>query len=325
MEALADLPIFDEAVPWEEAQAILAEQNLGDGLPLVSPTKARLAAMLDGVAAPNKSYGQMVPLFGDLTTAAVAYNCVLAGCAPAALPIVLTAAEACLEPDFNLLGILTTTGTPAVVTIVHGPVVESLGMNAGTNLLGPGNRANATLGRAMALVMLNIAGARAGIGDMATMGQPGKYGFCFPEGGDGTLPTLPMRRGLDAGASAVTVLGVSGTVEVLPAGGGDTPEAILEPMATTMAATRAVASAGRLRALGEQFFLLPPELAHQIAKNGWDLGRIQTYLSGFPDLVRDAEDVHPIVTGGPGVKMTHLPIWAGGSQSVTRPVSNLRS
>ncbi len=318
MEAL---PVFPETVAWEEAQAVLVEKGLGDGLPLVPPTEARLAAMLAGVAAPEKSYGQMLPLFGDLTAAAVAYNCVLAGCAPGALAVVLTAAEACLEPHFNLLGVLTTTGTPAVVTIVHGPMAEALGMNAGTNLLGPGNGANATLGRAIALVMLNIGGARAGIGDMATMGQPGKYGFCFPEGDDRTFPPLPVRRGFDATVSAVTVLGVSGTVEVLPSGGGETPEAILAPMAAAMTAARDVASAGRLRDPGEQFFLLPPELARQIAKRGWDLARIQNYLAAeVGDLVRAPEDIHPIITGGAGVKMTLLPLWAGGSLSVTRAI-----
>ena len=318
MEAL---PVFPETVAWEEAQAVLVEKGLGDGLPLVPPTEARLAAMLTGVAAPEKSYGQMLPLFGDLTAAAVAYNCVLAGCAPGALAVVLTAAEACLEPHFNLLGVLTTTGTPAVVPIVHGAQAESLGMNAGTILLGPGNGANATLGRAIALVMLNIAGARAGIGDMATMGQPGKYGFCFPEGDDPTFPPLPFRRGFDETTSAVTVLGVSGTVEVLPSGGGETPEAILAPMAAAMTAVRDVASAGRLRDPGEQFFLLPPELARQIAKKGWDLARMQSYLAAeVGDLVRAPEDIHPIITGGAGVKMTLLPLWAGGSLSVTRTI-----
>ena len=319
MEAL---PVFPETVAWEEAQSALEEQGLSDGLPLVPPTEARLAAMLAGVDAPEKSHGQMPPLFGDLTAAAVAYNCVLAGCAPGAVALVLTVAKACLQAHFNLLGVLTTTGTPTVVSIVHGPLAENLGMNAGTNLLGPGNRANATLGRAIALVTRNVAGARAGIGDMATMGQPGKYGFCFPEGVDGTFPSLPVRRGFATDANAVTVLGVSGTVEVLPLGGGETPESILDPIADAMATTREVASAGRLRDLGEQFFLLPPELARQIAKKGWDLARIRSYLAAKGDLARSAEDIHPIVTGGPGVKMTHLPIWAGGSQSVTRAVLN---
>jgi len=334
MAALGDWPIFPETVAWEEAQAILDAQDLGDGLPLVPPTDQRLEAMLAGVAQPDKSCGQMPPLFGDVTAATVAYTCVLAGAPPAALPVVLTAARACLEPDFNLLGILTTTGTPAVVTIVHGPVARSLDMNAGTNCLGPGNRANATVGRAVALVMRNIAGARAGIGDMATMGQPGKYTFCLPEGDEESLPSLPVRRGLAADADAVTVLGVSGTVEVLPGGNGDTPEAILQPVAAAMIAAGAVAAAGRQRDRGEQFFLLPPELAQQIAKHGWDLARIQDFLFSaqsvdLPGLVeivadrpvaRSPEDIHPIITGGAGVKMTHLPLWAGGTVSVTRAV-----
>ncbi|MBT3536354.1 MAG: hypothetical protein HN478_20910 [Rhodospirillaceae bacterium] len=325
MEALADLPIFPDGMPLEEAQAVLDEQGLSDGLPLVPPTKARLDAMLAGVNAPNKSYGQLLPLFGDLTTAAVAYNCVLAGCERDALAVVLTAAEACLEPTFNLLGILTTTGTPAVVTIVHGVIRQTLGMNTGTNLLGPGNRANATVGRAIALVMRNIGGARAGIGDMATMGQPGKFAFCFPEGDDASFPTLAARRGLDGDTSAVTILGVSGTAEVLPSGGGDTPEAILDPMAAVMPAIGTAASAGRLRDLGEQFFLLPPELAQQIAKHGWDLARIQRHMfdAGIP--ARAAEDIQPIITGGAGVKMTYLPLWAGGTLSVSRPLRNLGS
>ena len=319
-----EMPVFPETAAWDEAQAALQELGLSDGLPMVPPTEARLAAMLAAAAAPGKSCGQMPPLFGELTAEAVAYNCVLAGCAPGALPVVLAAAEACLEPHFNLLGVLTTTGTPAVATIVHGAIAETLDMNAGTNLLGPGNSANAALGRAIALALRNIGGARAGIGDMATMGQPGKYGFCFPEGVDRTFPPFALRRGIDAAAlgdqGAVTVLAVSGTMEVLPTGGGDTPESIQDPMAPAMMAAREVASAGRLRDLGEQFFLLPPELAQQIAKKGWDLADMQNYLFSHGDLARGLEDIHPIVTGGPGVKMTHLPLWAGGSLSVTREI-----
>src|SRR3546814_3103194 len=89
--------------------------------------------MLAGVRAPERSYGQVPPLFGDLTPAAVAYNSMLAGCAPAELPIVLSAVAACLDPAFNLLGIKTTTGTPTVAVIVHGPAAPDLGMNGGGN------------------------------------------------------------------------------------------------------------------------------------------------------------------------------------------------
>ncbi|MDP6344470.1 MAG: hypothetical protein QF491_13110 [Alphaproteobacteria bacterium] len=338
MAAFGDAPIFPETIGWEDVQAALEAQGLGDGLPLVPPTQARLDGMLAGVAEPERSHGQVPPLFGELTAAAVAYNCVLAGCRPGEMPIVLTAVEACLEERFNLLGILTTTGTPAVVVVVHGPLAGELGLNATTNCLGPGNRANACVGRAVSLVMRNIGGARANVGDMATMGQPGKYTFCFAEGDDRTFPELHVRRGFAAEVSAVTVLGVSGTAEVLPAGTGDTPESVLQPIAAAMHAAIAVSSAARKPDRGEQFFLLPPELARLLARNDWDLRRLQDYLFDGPSAVwsgtsgenaadpathpvaRGPDDIQPIITGGAGIKMTYLPLWAGGTFSVTRGV-----
>ncbi len=285
--------------------------------------------MLGGVADPGQSHGFMPPLFGDLTTAAVAYQCVLAGCHQAELPIVLTAANACLEPEFNLLGLMTTTGSAAVATLVHGPVVERLGMNSSVNCLGPGNRANACIGRAVSLVLRNIGGARAGSGDMATAGQPGKYAFCFAEGDEGgVFPRLHVRRGFAANNDAVTVLGVSGTAEVLPADGRDTPEAILDPVATSMRTAFLVNGAAKQPDPPEQVFLLPPELAAQIAGHGWDMARICAYLfeaskaDGRP-ITTSPVTILPIVTGGPGVKLVHLPLWGGGSRTVTRGVVKL--
>ncbi|MDP6707799.1 MAG: hypothetical protein QF893_15755 [Alphaproteobacteria bacterium] len=330
MEPWHGLPVFPEMVAWEEAQAALEAQELGDGLPLVPPTEPRLDRMLAGVTAPEQSCGQVAPLFGELTPAAVAHNAVMAGCRPAELPVVLTAVEACLAPEFNLLGIATTTGTPAVAVVVHGPVASALGLNAATNCLGPGNRANASIGRAVSLVLRNVGGAKAGTGDMATMGQPGKYGFCFAESDDASFPPLHVRRGLDAGESAVTVLGVSGTAEVLPAGNGDTPELVLHPLAAAMATAIATTGAGRRQERGEQFFLLPPELARLVASHGWDLARVQGCLfeaAGDHDsrpVSQSPGDIHAIVTGGAGIKMTYLPLWAGGSRSVTMAVRELR-
>ncbi|TWT01189.1 hypothetical protein [Reyranella sp. CPCC 100927] len=310
------LLLFDESTSWETAQATLDEQGLGDGLPLVMPTQRRLEAMLAGIDQPGRSRGPMPPLFGELTPAAVAYNCVLAGARPGDLPAVLTAAMACLEADFNLLGILTTTGTTAVAMLVHGPMARTLGINGGTNCLGPGVRANATIGRALALVLRNIGGARPQVGDMATMGQPGKYTFCFAENDEAIFPPLPLRRGM--GADAVSVLGVSGTAEILPAGDGDTPEAILRSVATAMAVAASVAA--RKPARGEQVLLLPPELARFLVQHGWDLARVQRHLFDAHAVAAAPGAIHVIVTGGPGVKMTHLPLWAGGTRVVTRPI-----
>ena len=314
-------PVVSESTGWEAAQQLLTDAELSDGLPLAPPTQKRLDAMIAGAAARAQSLGNMPPMFGDITPEAVAYQCVIAGCRPAEMAVVLAAAQATLEPDFNLLGIATTTGTACVALCVHGPIARTLGVNAGTNCLGPGNRANASIGRALQLTLRNVGGARPETGDMATMGQPGKYTFCFAERNDGPFPTLTARRGLGSDASAITVMGISGTAEVLPGDGeGATPEAILSPIVTGMKAGIVMSGMHRKNERGEQVFLLPLEMAEKIVRHdGWDLARVQQYLFDEGQDVASAPDaIHPIVAGGAGYKMSYLPIWGGGSQTVTR-------
>jgi hypothetical protein len=314
-------PVVDESTTWEVAQQILTDAELSDGLPLVPPTRRRLEAMAAGLDNRSDSRGMMPPMFGDLTPDSVAYQCVIAGARPAELPVVLAAAQATLEPDFNLLGIATTTGTACVALCVHGPIARKLEINAGTNCLGPGHRANASIGRALQLCLRNIGGARPDTGDMATMGQPGKYTLCFAERSDGPFPTLTERHGLGREASAITVMGISGTAEVLPGDGeGATPEAILSPIVAGMKAALVMSSMSRRNERGEQVFLLPLEMAEKIARHdGWDIARIQRHVFETGDgIARAPEAIHPIVTGGAGYKMTYLPIWGGGSQTVMR-------
>lgn len=314
-------PVVEESTTWESAQQILTEAELSDGLPLVPPTQKRLDAMIAGVAGRADSLGMMPPMFGDITPEAVAYQCVIAGCVPAELPVVLAAAQALLEPDFNLLGIATTTGSAAVALCVHGPIARTLGINALTNALGPGTRANACIGRALQLSVRNIGGARSDTGDMATMGQPAKFTLCFAERDDGPFPSFTERHGLGKEASAITVMGISGTAEVLPGDGeGATPEAILDPVAAGMRAEIVMSGQSRKKERGEQVLLLPLELAEKIARHdGWDLNRVQHYLlDKGGDVASSPEAIHPIVTGGAGYKMAYLPIWGGGSQTVLR-------
>ena len=314
-----DAPVFVADADWDAAQTLLSEQDLSDGLPMVVPTEARLTAMLAG-RDPAASFDFMPPLFGELTAGAIAYCCVIAGCRPDEFPAVREAAIATLAPEFNLLGIQTTTGTPTAAVLVHGPAIEHLGMNAGTNCLGPGNRANACIGRALRLVRTNIGGARPLVGDMATMGQPAKYGLAFAEGAHPLAPPFHTRRGLTG--SAVTVIGLSGTIEVLPEAGASTPEAVLRPALAAMAGAREAGSGGRQKEPGEQFLLLPPEMADVIDKAGWSLARAAAYLweasgAGWR-IARTPADIHLIVTGGAGVKMTCLVPWGGGTLCVTR-------
>lgn len=318
-----EAPLFAGDADWDAAQAALLAAGLTDGLPAVVPTETRLAAMLAG-RDPALSFGFMPPLFGETTAEAVAWCCVIAGCRPAEFPVVLEAAIATLEPEFNLLGIQTTTGTPTAAVLVHGVAVAALGMNAGTNCLGPGNRANACIGRALRLVLTNIGGARPLVGDMATMGQPAKYGMAFAEGAHPLATPLHAQRGFAPQDSAVTVIGLSGTIEVLPEAGAPTPEAVLHPVLSAMQGARSAASGGRRRDPGEQFLLLPPEMADAIAKGGWTLGQARAFLwreSGTKwPITRAPADIHIIIAGGAGVKMTCLVPWGGGTMCVTRLV-----
>ncbi|WP_091537814.1 hypothetical protein [Modestobacter sp. DSM 44400] len=345
MTSPADLPLVADGTDPALVLAELLAAGLGDGLPVVPPTAARLDAMLAGVADPDRSTGQVPPLFGELTARAVAWYAVLAGCRPAELPVVLAAVRAALDPRFNLLGIATTTGSPAVAVLVHGPVAARLGMTSAAGGLGTGNRPNACIGRAVSLALAGIGGARAGLTDMATIGQPAKYTCCTAEAADSPFPSLALRRGLPPGTDAVTVVGVSGTLEVLPAEGHRDGPSVLAPAAAALASVALAAGDPRRAGSGEQFLLLPPELADLLTARGWDGGRIATFLfeqgtallrsaaarldaQGLSAYAADGlrvaaspDDVHVVVTGGAGVKMLLLPTWAGGTTSVTVPVT----
>lgn len=333
--AASQWPLFAGDADFVRAQAALADAELADGLPLVVPTRERLQAMLDGIDDPDAPFGLMPPLFGELTPRAVAYQCVLAGCEPAEFDIVMAAAIACVEPRMNLLGLLTTTGTPAVAVAVHGAGALESALNAGTNALGPGNRANACIGRAVSLVMRNVAGAKDGVADMATMGQPGKYTFAFAEQHFASWSSFGERHGLAARAPGLTVFGASGTAEILPVDNAAEVTNILDPVTLAMAAS--VESTGARRHVERdiscaQVLLLPPELATTLARHELDAAAVESRLE------RDLADrlgleadgspgvrVHVLVVGGPGVKMTLIPLWAGGSEPVTRAIAPLRS
>jgi len=148
----------------------------GDGLPLVPPTPERVDAML-GFAAGDADdvLCTLLPRAGLVTRRIVAINAVLAGCPPEVFPVVLSAIRALAMPEVNLRGVNATTHLVAPMLIVHGDAVKECGFNSGVGAFGPGNRANATVGRAVRLILLHVAGAKPGSGDAATHGQPAKY------------------------------------------------------------------------------------------------------------------------------------------------------
>ena len=192
------------------------QRGWSDGLPLVPPTVARVEAMLAATKRDrNEIVAHIAPGFGAATVERIAINAVMAGCRPEYLPVLLAAVEAVADEKFNLQGIQATTNPAAPWIIVNGPLAATLGVNAGLNCLGQGNRANATLGRALRLVLQNIGGALPGQMDRATHGQPGKYTFCCAEN-EAASPWQPLHveRGFNADENVVTVVGAAGTLNM---------------------------------------------------------------------------------------------------------------
>src|SRR5262249_41924351 len=180
-----------------------------DGLPLVPPTEERVLRMLDGTARdPQEVVGPVPPALAAATVEKIAVNAVMAGCKPEYLPIVLAAVEAVLDESFAMHGGLATTGVVGRVLVVNGPVRGRVGMNAKGNALGQGNRANAVIGRALQLVIRNVGEGRPREVDRATLGNPGKYTYCFAEDEEGSSwEPLSVERGIRPGVSAVAVVG----------------------------------------------------------------------------------------------------------------------
>src|SRR5579884_2879843 len=188
------------------------EKGWTDGLPVVPPTEARVREFLDRAGrAPDEIIGRLDARRRVVSAEKVAINAVMAGCLPEYTPVVMAAIAAMSENAFGLHGISASTGGAAVLVIVHGPIVADLGVNSGVNLFGPGNRANATIGRAVRLVLMNCFGAQPGLLDKATIGHPGKYAYCIAEDEAGSpWEPLHVARGLRPDQSAVTVFAAEG-------------------------------------------------------------------------------------------------------------------
>src|SRR3954454_10224071 len=191
----------------EDEMEALFDRGWTDGLPVVAPTEERVLRMLEGTSrAPEEIVATVPPDLVDATVEKVAINAVMAGCRAEYLPVVLAAVEATCNNEFNIHGVLATTMPVGPVLIVNGPIRRAIGMNSGVNVLGQGNRANSTIGRALELVIRNVGGGRPGGVDRAAHGNPGKIGFCFPEDEEGS-PWEPLAqwRGLPPRSDAVTI------------------------------------------------------------------------------------------------------------------------
>jgi hypothetical protein len=259
----------------DEIEAMEA-RGWSDGLPLVPPTPERVARMLTGTTRDPAEIVTIVPPdLVECTVEKVAINAVMAGCKPEYLPVVLAAVEAACTDEFNAHGLLATTWFSGPTIIVNGPITRAIGMNSGVNALGQGNRANATIGRALQLVIRNVGGGRPGEVDRATLGQPGKYTFCFAEREhDSPWEPLSVERGIAPGRNALTLFagaGVQGVVDQL----SRTPESLARSFAASL---RAVGNVKNVIAW-DAMLVVSPEHAARFRDAGWSKARLREELS----------------------------------------------
>jgi hypothetical protein len=264
-------------LPEEDVYAEFCKREWCDGLPFVPPTPERVRAMLAGTRlGPTAGLGLMPPLWRDAVVEKLAVNAVMAGCEPAYFPVVVAAVQCMLDPAFNLYGVQATTHPVAPLVVVSGPYAATIGLHAGAGLFGPGFRANATIGRAIRLILMNVGGGWPGRGDMATQGSPAKYAYAIAEREDVTpWEPLHVALGFKAEQSVVTVFGGEGPHNVNDHVSTTAP-GILNNVADV--ATSLGSNVGWYLSQSQLLVVLGPEHAATIAADGFSRADVQRFV-----------------------------------------------
>lgn len=280
----------------------LSAQGLDDGLPVVPPTEARVLRMLEGTQrAASDVVAHVPPNLAPATVEKIAINAVMAGCRPEYLPVVIAATEAACTDQFNLHGVLATTYFVSPVIVVNGPIRRAIDLNCGRNVFGQGFRANATIGRALQLVVRNIGGGKPGGVDMSTLGQPGKFSCCVGELEEASCwEPFHVERGFAADVSTVTVFA------------GEAPRAIRDQLSRT--APSLGASMGmclqtmahpKLAHVGEALLVVCPEHIRIFERDGYTKADLRARIQ--ETTARPLRDLLPNADCQKGMTMRAVP------------------
>ena len=326
------------------AMELCHEKGWSDGLPVVPPTAELVGAMLEACALdPDQEVAFIENRQVSVTAEKIAINAVLAGCKPAYMPVIVATVEALADPLYGYHGPGTSTGGAAVLMIVNGPIARELGINNDHNLFGPGWRANATIGRAVRLVMRNTIGTMPGTLDQSSLGHPGKYTYCIAENEtDSPWPPLHTSRGFKAEQNAVTIMAALG-VHQYSNGMSATPEGVLTTACAQMRVSAGTARnpcyamvfAGEHQAIMKKAGYSREDVKRFVFEHSKssiaDLTRMNLKDGAVKpedekamlDLVETPDDLLIVAAGGKaGVQSCYIPGWGGkaGSQSVTREI-----
>ena len=265
-----------EVAEQDDEFEFLFDQGFTDGLPVVPPTPERVLRMLGGTRRdPQEVLALMPPNMAPATVEKVAINAVMAGCKPEYLPVVIAAVEAVCTDEFNIHGVTATTMGASPVMIVNGPIRHQIGMNMGLSALGQGNRANATIGRAVRLAVRNIGGAKPGGTERQTLGTPMKFTMCFAEWEERSdWDPLHVERGFDKDQSVVTVLAMTGGPSLIV----DQTSRAGDQIAGSFALTLESAHHPRAHNMGDCILVVCPEHLDTLKRDGYDKAKIRTKI-----------------------------------------------
>ncbi len=296
-----------------EADAIedLYARGVTDGLPVVPPTLPRVE---QAITASGRAAGELIALvppgYGRATVEKIAVNAVMAGCRPEYLPVVIAGVEAMCDEAFDLLGISGTTDAVAPLFVINGPIRKTLDINSGVGVFGPGWRANATIGRALRLIWVNVGGAKPGIISMSTFGSPGRYTYCIGENEEeSSWEPLHVEHGFKRAESTVAALAAEAPL-VISAAAARTARQVVEAIVPGL---RVVGNPAAT-ALGDVLILFSPEHARTIAGDGWSKAQVRHFLwerlrDPAPKF-RAPENLKLAVAGGTAGRFTAmLPSW----------------
>lgn len=336
-----DIEVYTDPDP-EKTSYNFYIKRMTDGLPIIPPTSERVSKFLKYTdREPDEILGVLAPRMGMATPEKIAINAVMAGCLPQFMPLVQKSVESLSNEKFNLTGINATTHPVSVCVIMNGPISREIGAGSGSGCLGPGNIANAAIGRAIRLSLINIAGAVPGIGDHATMGSPSKYTYAFAEDeNESPWEALHCERGFKPETSTVTVMAAEAPQNI-----NDHRSKNAEDLLDTIVHTSSTAGSNNSHVPGEVLLIMSPEHANTIAKDGWSKRDVKEYLhentvvpskladrggrkiddplivNGEVHITRSPDDVVLVVAGGVG---RHSMISQGFGTS-SESVSNLLS
>ena len=279
---ISDAPIFELEDDWEAINAWFLDNDLTDGLPIVPPTEARVAAMTAYVARelgfkPGDVIGTLAPKHGQATVEKIAANAVMAGCKPEYMPVLMACVQGVAAPKFNLDAVQTSTHNTSPLPIVNGPVGKAIDLNHGYNCTGSRWRATSTIGRALQLCMINIGGTPGSI-NIHTQGHIARFEHCIAENeAENPWQPLHVERGFDANTSTVTLIPACPAAMIDDNGGSQTAKDLLRTLASSIAYVGNRNTNGE----GQPLLILCPQHARLLSVGGYSKAEVKRFIWEF--------------------------------------------